>query len=357
MKLSTALALPLALTPLTAMPLRAQSTRVLPANSYRFNAGNNWHDLFATDNLKRQYLVEGRLFCNSSAVISEVAFRRNNDTRNLAARTIQLEVNAGHSKRTPLTLSRTFASNWSLPKTTVFKGSYALPALRGGAMIHPFNIRVKFTRPLPYWRRNGELLLEFSHTGSQNFTGYMLDGNRATTRARWVQFGKSGRFASGETSSVSGDGGYRKLGTVAMIGVTPQLKSPYPTLLYMGTSKQRYGALRLPFDLRPLGAPGNQLYVSLDVGIPLVLQRMPDDFGGTAQIAIPATPSLGGAKLYFQAIHLDRRANALGLVFSQALEFELEKWTPYALLTGLPNSRTGSTALHVPIFELTGSFN
>ena len=353
MKLSTALALSLTLTPL----LHAQSTRVLPSSNYRSNPGSWGLALFGSST-RAQLLVEGGLFCKSSALLREVAFRRDSGTRNYPRYTIQqLEVNVGVSTRNSRTLSRTFASNWLQPPATVFKGKYSLPASLGGVRLHPFNFRIRFTRLVPYLRRNGELLIELSHSGGLSYLDHILDSVRESSQARLLPFGKSGKFASGEESRLGGLTSWPTIGSIVQIGVIPELNSPYPTLLFMGASNRQYRTMRLPFDLRPLGAAGNQLYISLDVAAPLILTRLPDDFGGNARIAIPPMSGLSQASLYFQAIHLDRGANALGLVFSAALELQLEKWAPFASLLGSRGRTTGIRYFLIPITELTGHFN
>jgi hypothetical protein len=88
----------------------------------------------------------------------------------------------------------------------------------------------------------------------------------------------------------------------------------------LGISNTFYGALPLPFDLAPLGAPGCVLRVSMDVMQPAITTGAGDG-NGVARVtwAIPNAPSLRGLNLYFQALTIDAPANKLGLTLSMGL--------------------------------------
>lgn len=83
-------------------------------------------------------------------------------------------------------------------------------------------------------------------------------------------------------------------------------------ILITGFSKTQWGVVRLPFDLRVLGATGCSLLVSFDA--PFVTATSAN---GTAslKIPVPQDASLAGAQLHHQWTVVDA-ANALGLVFS-----------------------------------------
>ena len=70
-------------------------------------------------------------------------------------------------------------------------------------------------------------------------------------------------------------------------------------------------------DLAPLGAPGNRLYVSLDV----LLLLLADGNGvSTHFLTMPVTPTLLGATCSVQAAAFDPAANAFGFVMSNAID-------------------------------------
>ena len=78
--------------------------------------------------------------------------------------------------------------------------------------------------------------------------------------------------------------------------------------------------MKLPLDFTPLGAAGNSLYISLDVG-PFV---MPFTSGrGRAALAVPNDSRLKGLSLYLQGIIHDSKANQLNFVFSNGAKMKI----------------------------------
>jgi hypothetical protein len=84
----------------------------------------------------------------------------------------------------------------------------------------------------------------------------------------------------------------------------------------LGASKTMWGSLPLPLGLGPIGMPGCDLWVSLDLALVLANR------GGNASwnLNVPNDPSLQAASVYFQGGVLDPTANALGVVMSNAGE-------------------------------------
>jgi hypothetical protein len=151
-------------------------------------------------------------------------------------------------------------------------------------------------------------------------------GNRATpidlTRvygadnpASYAVFG-SGCAGAGGTPSLSGTPPWLGEGFTLTVNNLPTSGS---TFCYLGLSKQRWGALSLPFDLAPLGASGCLL--STD---PLLLVPMTNN-GGTASFVatVPGSPSTLGAVFYNQAWAADATANSLGITVSNGGEGKL----------------------------------
>jgi hypothetical protein len=86
-----------------------------------------------------------------------------------------------------------------------------------------------------------------------------------------------------------------------------------PLALVFGTSETTFGALPLPLDLAPLGAPG--CWLRTDVAHSFAATS---DAAGAAQfgLAIPDNPTLRGLRLHFQWLAPAVGANALQLVVS-----------------------------------------
>lgn len=88
-----------------------------------------------------------------------------------------------------------------------------------------------------------------------------------------------------------------------------------PMIIGMGASSSRWGALSLPLDLAPLGAPGCQLAASLEIQVAAIANGF-----GSAEIrfVVPSSASLLGVRFFNQCLVVDRAANALGLVLTRA---------------------------------------
>lgn len=87
-------------------------------------------------------------------------------------------------------------------------------------------------------------------------------------------------------------------------------------IFVLGLSDQRWGALRLPFALRPFGGEACQLFVSMDA-----IQALATTATGRAGLSIPVPmrSSLVGASFFVQAACVDGRANALGLSWTNGV--------------------------------------
>jgi len=321
-------------------PLAAQLTRVVPANLAQ-RSGTRSASVFAQDSGRYQQLIEGQEFCRITATLREIAFRRDAlpfsyNGRQLTSVTLRI----GHSNRNAATMSDTFAANWAVPLQVVFKSSLQLPpALYTAAAVYPFNIVIKFTRPFVYIRPVGALLFEIEMPGSVQFAMYFADAAAHPTSGRVSAFGTGGKFSTGEQH-------YMMIPEELSIGHTDTvllngLRGNYPTLAILGASNRSYGQLNLPFDLTPLGAPGNHVYVSLDVLLPVPLQFF-DHWYAYIPLSIPPDRQLAGKQLYFQLVSADPRANALGLVWSKALDLFIAPYYPVQAVFALdPNQAKG----------------
>ena len=99
---------------------------------------------------------------------------------------------------------------------------------------------------------------------------------------------------------------------------------------WLGVSDQAWEGFALPLDLAFLGAPGCQLLTSGE----LAFVQLASPSGEAAQsLPLPNNPALIGASVYAQWSVLEAGANALGLVFSDALRFTFQ--APSSLEDGL----------------------
>lgn len=92
--------------------------------------------------------------------------------------------------------------------------------------------------------------------------------------------------------------------------VVDQLPPQALVILVQGFSHSSWGSLRLPFSLRALGGGDCKIGVAHD----MLFARGADRGGRTSlRLHMPALRGIGGARLYYQGIVIDGRANALGL--------------------------------------------
>jgi uncharacterized repeat protein (TIGR03806 family) len=110
------------------------------------------------------------------------------------------------------------------------------------------------------------------------------------------------------------DGAWARVGQPWSFDVARLPASGTP-VVWAGLSRTIWRGTPLPVDLTGIGMPGCSLHVSLDRLLPVTRQ------GSIARVAfdVPAEASLAGLELHTQAFVLDARANAKGLVASDAV--------------------------------------
>ncbi len=93
-----------------------------------------------------------------------------------------------------------------------------------------------------------------------------------------------------------------------------------PSILLLGVSKTSWAGIPLPFDLGPFGAPGNYLRCSAQTFVPFTASGSGPG-KGKADFLISSVPSAAkGYTLYSQWMILDKGANNLGIVMTNARE-------------------------------------
>ena len=131
------------------------------------------------------------------------------------------------------------------------------------------------------------------------------------------------------------------IGTTLEVGGSVGTGVQIGPLLFAGFSDKTWGAVPLPFDLKLLGAPGNTLYTGIDFGLLLVpnvapLPSVQDNRGrvwgpyprggkgGRISLPLPANTALRGQSVFWQSLVLDPKANAFGIVLSDAIRTTLQ---------------------------------
>lgn len=361
------LLLPLLLVTVATPPAAAQSeTRVVPPMWAR--ADGMAHALFPFhyDKVRAQHLIEGDRFCNQSALLLSVRYRIAGPLSGpKPAVTIpNLTISLGFTMNSAPSMSANFASNIAGALTTVFSGSYNLPAQLATPPVETFNIECKFDRPFLYTRNQGNLLIEHLVPGKATFQlDYpLLDGAAAgIPQANW---GTAGSFGDNSRPSIYLNNVTNVVPGGSVEPINAELTQAYPTVHIYGFSSDTYGPVPLPFDLTPFGAPGNSLYVSLDLLVPITPYASGSKFTAISKLPIPNSSGLSGSTIFMSSLHLDLTANALGIVCAPALATSVDFLTNsgmnlvYAGDTAQPTGRfihQGSNG--GPVIQLVGFFN
>lgn len=113
---------------------------------------------------------------------------------------------------------------------------------------------------------------------------------------------------------------------------------------WVGASDAQWGGLPLPLDLGLLGAPGCALLASVEASFAQLTSGAGE---ATQAVPLPANPALVGVSAYAQWAVFAPGANALGMVFSDALRlvFQPPLALEQALYLFLAEQRTPSTGL------------
>jgi len=231
-------------------------------------------------------------------------------------------VSLGATKVGPGAMSHDFAANRGDTMTVVFDKAFDLPPPGTGSP-RPFNLSFKLATPYVFLPAQGDLLIEIEIPGKPTRTAYVIDAALSTARGTSTTFGTYGKFSSGDKLDFRNPspeelkpGGKVELGAQGLM-------NGYPALAIFGFSKTQYGPLQLPFDLGALGAPGNHLYASMDLVVPLVLQPFFIGWGGSVSIPLPDVAGLDQKQVFGQAMFIDPKSNALGIVFSNRVDMTI----------------------------------
>lgn len=158
-------------------------------------------------------------------------------------------------------------------------------------------------------------LLTRTLTATEHYHYNLLQADlaRLSDVASWFAFGVGCRGKAGVPALTNVLADTPRLGQAFSASVT-NLGDSLAVIGFLGFSNETYGALRLPFDLAPIGMPSCELLVAADTTSILT------NASGTARwdLAIPNVASLLGIRFYQQAFVLDASANTLGAIVSNA---------------------------------------
>ncbi len=321
--------------------LPAQQTRVVPWTLEETDGNTTCAFPFGYTAGRTQQVIDGAALCSRSALLMGMALRRDGrGTNTYKSRVIpSLEVRMGHTKVTPSTMSTSFAANRTGTMVAVFpRGTFHLPPL---PPMKPrfFPVAWSWAVPFIYCRSTGNLLVEIVISGNAGKSEYFMDAHGSRSLGgRASLFGKGGALAGGDPFSVTCPSPSSLVPGGTLTLAARGLKKAYTSLALVGTSRSFFGSLPLPFDLGPLGAPGNFLYVRPTFFFSLPLTSAGGSFGGTLSLPLPSDSWFGGAKFFGQVLFADKASNALGLVFSGGVELNLGLPGPPVQLLGSPDA-------------------
>ena len=338
----TRIPLTLTLAALLAAAAGAQNTKIVPAGAAAGDGNTSTPFFSGYGGGIAQQIFHSAAVTQGSAVIREVRLRADASSVNEPMRSFSaFEFYVGYTSVSPASMTSTFASNRTSTLTKVFSGQYNLPGKPGKQL---FNISWKLSTPLVYAPSKGHLLLEWRVPIPPTKSNYFLDAHKSSSVIGTQQrFGTSGGFTNPELYQLSTDVSQLKAGGVMELRAS-SLVQQYPAIAAFGFSNKSYGPLPLPFDLTPLGAPGNSLYTSLDLMLPCKWTGSNGRLTASASFQIPNVSGLDGFTMYGQMLFGDPTASKLGLVFSEGLAMTLPTAaTPGSLLGTYDHTRpTGS---------------
>ncbi len=228
-----------------------------------------------------------------------------------------------HSNRGFSTVSSIFGLNRGPDMTSVFKiKKVAFPAqTKSASGPKPFNLVFKLDRPFIHKPTKGNLLVEYVIL-SQPKGDYRLDSSLHCLSPR-ASFGKRGASCYWTKKTSQGtEKVYLRLKSNISIklgnkvswtleGVPPKSAA----LFFLGNDPRyaRWGAIPVPIDLGPFGAPG--CFINTDI---LMATIATSNAGGTAvsSFEIPSNYAYLNQFLHSQALVPQFSANKMGLVFS-----------------------------------------
>ncbi|MCB9869145.1 MAG: hypothetical protein H6837_04755 [Planctomycetes bacterium] len=308
---------------LTQGDLTAQATKVVPAFNTVIEGSTLSVYPFGYTTNRMQQVWSGSSISSNTSLVRGISYRMDTVSRTAAepGRTYTgVTIAVGTSTVTPATMSTTFATNVTSPLTNVITGNYNLPAQPAPTgQPAPFNVDFSWSTPYIYSPTAGSLILDVTLPGTVGKSNYFVDAEYSTgVPGSAVPFGTSGSFSSSETFALSAAAD--TLGAGGSLDIQcGTFSKAYLGSLVVGLSDKTWGAVSLPLDLGLIGAPGNSLYVSMNLQFGFNTTSTTPGHVSTFKTAIPNSPIYDGLHLFAQAWYLDANANAAGLVATHGL--------------------------------------
>jgi len=269
-----------------------------------------------------------------------------------AAKTVDLQVHAGTLPGQVTAIRGEFALNRGSDFAEVFKRKkLSLPAFTTTTKLPTFQIQIPFDNGFAYDPSKGSLLLE-TVVHDQPRGSYQLDATylcqSPLAKVGVPGCGPSGGKALGldsETPQVM----WGRPANLRVLHARPQAM----TILLIGSKVSgTWNGINLPLELTAVGAPGCHLAVDI-----LAAPRVVADQNGVAtySFVLPSQPQLLGVRVHVQGVAQDVKANALGLVSSQAARLQVCGWESVSRVFANGTSSTvGYRELGVaPVMQLT----
>ena len=351
----------------------AQTTKVVPAMYAGLEAPGHSLAPFYFETVRCQVLYRSRSLARTNGLLTGLQFRRDGIYRvPFSACTRDIRIDFYQTPVSPAGMTTTFATNRGKgAPATLFSQKVNLPTLPlPAATPASWAVKFPFPQPQPFSVSSGEVLLEFIHRGPGTGTNrYFMDGEflPRTPSGRSTQIGMYCTGANGEAFKSSPDVATWILGGKAQVSWSPRSSQPSSILAFIGSRRDRWGSLKLPFDLGPLGGTSAsmdpcRIHTDLLAG-QVVGRNRKASFG-----PIPRNPALVDMTLYTQGVGPAPKANALGIVTGPAFQVILgsdQAPTPDVNMMYARNSLTattgvldgGSTSCKGPVARFTGVFN
>jgi len=348
----------------TCAPTQAQTTKVVPASAATTEGDGSAIYPFVYNATRGQQVWAASAVANGAAVLNGVNFRRDGVNRAYPAINLTTHVvTIGHTSVSPTTMSTTFTANITSTMTNIVNGKYRIAALPAPTTPPaPFAIKYPLSTPFIYTTNKGNLIMEWTVGSGQanSKVDYQLDAIRFTTGGSGAvrPFGSWGKFAGNDSASWKTDPAKLIPGGSADISLGG-FGQAYTSKLFIGLSDKTYNSLTLPYDLGAIGAPGNSLYTGLDVIIPFALKQVGTTWSANPIFPLPNDNKLIGIKAFIQSYYADSKANAAGLVSSDAMELTIGSTGPISKIMG----RDGTTATSggflqaAPVVQFVGAIN
>lgn len=297
-----------------------------------------------------QAAYDGGLFPGARR-ITALAWRPDGAAR-LAGKRVEVEVRLS-TMPSPLTWIRSdFPRNRGADEIVAFsRRPVDLPSSRSTSRPRPFEVALALDRAFAYDPRKGPLLVEVV-VHRQPAGAYALDATWICDSARGA-YGPPGCGPAGKVLTV--DCPTRQV--VWGKGVTLRLRNAparQATMLFLGgIEKGMWKGIRIPIELSAYGAPG----CWLSVGVLMAESRLADAKGEALYgFQVPSIPTLKGQWLRYQGVARAPRANALGLISSQARKVQVCGYEAVARVFATDTTATrGARELGVaPVLRITG---